>query len=97
MRLNRLVRIRATSALAKFEHENVEILRRIVDSREQCALQAMISALQPGGGFGKVLSQLCDPNLRDESAVNLLDALRRGSAGLWTTRPESRVVESGFP
>jgi len=94
---NRLVRIRAATALAKFEHETVEILRRIVDSRDGYALQAMISALELGGGFGKVLSQLSDPTLRDESAANLLDALRKGSAGLWTTRPASPVVESVFP
>ncbi len=94
---NRLVRIRAATALAKFEHETVEILRRIVDSRDGYALQAMISALELGGGFGKVLSQLSDPDLRDESAANLLDALRKGSAGLWTTRPANPVVESVFP
>ncbi len=94
---NRLVRIRAATALAKFEHETVEILRCIVDSRDHYALQAMISALEFGGGFGKVLSQLSDPSLHDESTANLVDALRKGSAGLWTTRPANPVVESVFP
>lgn len=94
---NRLVRMRAAMGLAKFEHETVEILQRIVDSRDQYALHAMISALELGGGFGNVLEQLSDPAQRDETAAHLLDALRKGSAGLWSTRPADAVVESVFP
>jgi HEAT repeat protein len=93
----RLVRIRAAAALAKFEHETVEILQSIVDSRDRYALHAMISALELGGGFEKVMAQLSDPMLRDEAAAHLLDALREGSAGLWSTRPSDPVVESVFP
>jgi len=94
---NRLVRIKAAAALAKFEHETVEILQCIVDSRDRYALHAMIAALELGGGFGSVMEQLADPNQRDEASANLLDALRKGSAGLWTTRPADPVVESVFP
>jgi HEAT repeat protein len=94
---NRLVRMRAAAALAKFEHETVEILRSVVDSRDRYALHAMISALELGGGFEKVMAQLADPMLRDETAALLLDALREGSAGLWSMRPADPVVESVFP
>jgi HEAT repeat protein len=94
---NRLVRMRAAAALAKFEHETVEILQSIVDSRDRYALHAMISALELGGGFEKVMAQLADPMLRDEAASLLLHALREGAAGLWTTRPADPVVESVFP
>jgi HEAT repeat protein len=94
---NRLVRIRAAAALAKFEHETVEILQSIVDSRDRYALHAMISALELAGGFEKVMTQLADPTLRDEAAALLLNALREGAAGLWTTRPADRLVESVFP
>jgi len=94
---NRLVRMRAATGLAQFEHETVEILQQIVDSRDRYALHAMISALELGGGFGKVLGQLSDPAHRDETAADLLDALRKGSAGLWSTRPADPVVESVFP
>jgi HEAT repeat protein len=93
---NRLVRIRAAAALAKFEHETVEILQSIVDSRDRYALHAMISALELGGGFEKVVAQLSDPLLRDEASSLLLTALREGAAGLWTTRPADPVVESVF-
>jgi HEAT repeat protein len=94
---NRMVRMRAAAALAKFEHETVEILQSIVNSRDRYALHAMISALELGGGFEKVMAQLADPMLRDEAASLLLHALREGAAGLWTTRPADPVVESVFP
>jgi HEAT repeat protein len=94
---NRLVRMRAAAALAKFEHEAVEILQSIVDSRDRYALHAMISALELGGGFEKVMAQLADPMLRDETTAVLLAALRESSAGLWSTRPADPVVESVFP
>jgi hypothetical protein len=94
---NRLVRIRAAEALAKFEHETVDILQNIVDSRDQYALHAMISALELGGGFGNIMAQLEDPKHYDETAAGLLDALRKGSAGLWSTKPADPVVEAVFP
>jgi hypothetical protein len=94
---NRTVQIRAAASLAKFEHETVEILQSIVDSRDRYALRAMISALELGGGFEKVIAQLADPMLRDEATALLLNALREGAAGLWTTRPADPVVESVFP
>jgi hypothetical protein len=94
---NRLVRMRAAAALAKFEHETVEILQSIVDSRDRYALHAMISALELGGGFEKVMEQLADPMLRDETTALLLGALREASSGLWTIRPADPVVEAVFP
>jgi HEAT repeat protein len=94
---NRLVRIRAAAALIKFQQETVEILQSIVDSRDRYALHAMISALELGGGFGKVMTELSDPLLHDQTAGQLLDALRDGAAGLWSTRPSDPVVESVFP
>jgi hypothetical protein len=60
-------------------------------------LHAMIAALELEGGFGNIMEQLADPNRRDEASENLLDALRKGSAGLWSTRPADPVVESVFP
>ncbi len=94
---NRLVRMRAATGLAKFEHETLDILQQIVDSRDQYALHSMISALELGGGFGNVLAQLADPLQHGEAAANLLDALRKGSAGLWTMRPADPVIETVFP
>jgi HEAT repeat protein len=94
---HRLVRIRAATALAKFEHETMDILQSIVDSRDKYALHAMISALELGGGFGNVLAQLADPDHHNEAAAGLLDALRKGSAGLWTMKPADPVVEAVFP
>ena len=94
---NRKVRIRAAAGLAKFEHETVEILQNIVESRDRYALHAMISALELGGGFDKVLAELSDPMLHDEAAARLLSAVREGAAGLWSTRPADPAVESVFP
>jgi HEAT repeat protein len=94
---NRLVRIRAATGLAKFERETVEILKNVVDSRDRYALHAMISALELGGGFEKVMAELADPLLHDEASARLLSAIREESKGLWSTRPADPVVESVFP
>jgi HEAT repeat protein len=94
---NGLVRMKAAASLAKFERETVEILQTIVDSRDRSALRAMISALELRGGFEKVMAQLADPLLRDEATALLLNALREGSASLWSARPAHPVVESVFP
>ncbi|HWF13489.1 MAG TPA: HEAT repeat domain-containing protein [Candidatus Acidoferrales bacterium] len=94
---HRLVRIRAASALAKFEHETMDILQSVVDSRDKYALHAMISALDLGGGFGNVLALLADPEQHNEAAASLLDALRKGAAGLWTMKPADPAVEAVFP
>jgi HEAT repeat protein len=94
---NRLVRIRAATALAKFERETVEILKNVVDSRDRYALHSMISALELGGGFEKVMAELSDPMLHDETAARLLSAIREESTNLWSTRPADPVVESVFP
>ena len=52
--------------------ETVEILQSIVDSRDRYALHAMISALELGGGFEKVMAELADPDLHDQTARQLL-------------------------
>jgi HEAT repeat protein len=94
---NRLVRMRAAAALSKFQHDTVEILQSIVDSRDRYALHAMISALELGGGFDKVIAELEDPLMHDATAAELLTAIREGAAGLWSTRPADPAVESVFP
>ena len=94
---NRLIRIRAAAALSRFEQDRVAILQSVVDSRDRYALHSMISALELGGGLGKVMVELSDPLLHHKTAELLLEALREGAAGLWNTRPEDPVVESVFP
>jgi hypothetical protein len=89
--------VRAAAGLAKFEQETVEILHHIVDSRDRYALHAMISALELGGGFEKVMARLADPSLRDVTAAFLLNALREGSAAAWSTRPAEPVNEPVLP
>ncbi len=91
---NHLVRTRAATGLVQFEHEAIEILQKIVDSRNPDALQAMISALELSGGFERVVAELGDPMLHDEVAARLLDVLRGGSASLRSVRAPERVAES---
>ena len=94
---NRLVRSRAAAAVAKFEHETLNILQSVVHTRDRYALRAMISAIELGGGFEKLIGQLADPALHDEASALLLNALREGAAGLWSERPADPVVASVFP
>jgi hypothetical protein len=44
-----------------------------------------------------VIARLTDPVRHEETAALLLDALREGAAGLWSTRPADPVVETVFP
>jgi len=94
---NRQVRIRAASALSSFERDRVLILQTVVDSRDRYALHSIISALELSGGLSKIMEELSDPLLHDEAAERLLTAIREGIASLWSTRPESPVVETVFP
>ncbi len=94
---DRLIRMKAASTLARFEHRRIEILQNIVDSSDRYALHAMISALELGGGFEQTLKELSDPLLHDETVERLVAALREGAAGLWAVRPADPVVESVFP
>ena len=94
---NRLVRAGAAAAIAQFEHETLDILQTVTDSRNRYALRAMVSAIELAGGFEKVLAKLADPRIHEETAAVILNALREGSAGLWSTRPADSVVESVFP
>jgi HEAT repeat protein len=94
---NRLVRIRAAAALSRFERERVAILQNVVESRDRYALHAMISAIELDGGLERAIAELSDPLLHNETAERLLEALREGAAGLWSSRPEDPVIESVFP
>jgi HEAT repeat protein len=94
---NRLIRIRAAAGLSNFQHETVDILQSVVNSRDRYALHAMISALELGGGLEKVVAELSDPLLHDQTASQLLMAIREAADGLWSTRPADPVVESVFP
>ncbi|HEX4643167.1 MAG TPA: HEAT repeat domain-containing protein, partial [Candidatus Acidoferrales bacterium] len=94
---HRLVRARAAAAIVKFEHETLDILRAVTDSRNRYALHAMVSAIELAGGFEMVLAKLADPRLHEDTAALMLNALREGSARLWSMRPADPVVESAFP
>ncbi len=94
---NRLVRMKAAAAVAKFEHETLEILQTVAGSHDRYALHAMIAAVELAGGFDKVIAELADSARHSAAAAILLDALREGAAGLWTSRPANPVIESVFP
>ena len=90
---NRFVRLRAAAALSEFIKERTHILESVVDSHDRYALHAMISALELGGNFGKVLDDLSDPAQHDAAATRLRDALREGAANLWCAEPADPVLE----
>jgi hypothetical protein len=90
---NRLVRMRSAAALSEFIHDRTRILENVVDSHDRYALHAMISALELAGDFGKVIEDLSDPSQHDTATKRLLDALREGAAGLWTSEPVDAELE----
>lgn len=80
--LNRHVRQRAATALAKMEPDLQEILAKIVATEDRYALQAFISELDRSGRFDAVVSALESESDRRFAAPILLRSLERGKASL---------------
>ena len=62
--------------------EILEVLHQVVATRDNYALQAMISELERSGEFTKVLDGLTRPGGRDEATAVLENALKAGLADL---------------
>ena len=80
--LNRHVRQRAATVLAKMEPDLQEILTRIVATEDRYALQAFISELDRSGRFDTVVKALESQTDRRFAAPILLHSLERGKASL---------------
>ena len=79
---NRYVRLRAAGGLVRQQPEILEVLHQVVATRDNYALQAMISELERSGEFSKVLDSLGRPGGRDEATAVLENALKAGLADL---------------
>ncbi len=82
--LNRHVRRRAATVLAKMEPNLQEILAKIVATEDRYALQAFISELDRSGRFEAVVKALESQADRRFAAPILLHSLERGKASLET-------------
>ncbi|HLX76877.1 MAG TPA: HEAT repeat domain-containing protein [Terriglobales bacterium] len=80
--LNRHVRQRAATVLAKMEPDLQEILAKIVATEDRYALQAFISELDRSGRFDAVVKALESQSNRRFAAPILLHSLERGKASL---------------
>ena len=80
--LNRHVRQRAATVLARMEPDLQEILAKIVATEDRYALQAFISELDRSGRFEAVVSALESESDRRFAAPILLRSLERGKASL---------------
>ncbi len=80
--LNRHVRQRAATVLARMEPDLQEILAKIVATEDRYALQAFISELDRSGRFEAVVSALQSESDRRFAAPILLRSLERGKASL---------------
>ena len=79
---HRLVRLRAAAALARFEGEEERILRLTMRTRDQYALQALVSEMQLSGRITDLVNGLADPKRRPLVEAALLAAVKAGSAGI---------------
>lgn len=94
---NRVVRQRAAIALVEFENDLLPILEKIVDTRDQYALQTFISELQRHGVYSRIAEALeaspCEP--RNMKVTVAVQSARRNLspelALLSEPRPEYRV------
>jgi HEAT repeat protein len=82
---NRQVRQRAATALTRLEPHLEEILERVLATRDNYALEAMISALERSGGLARLVEALQSPSNPRKAASILLRALRAGSRHLYST------------
>jgi HEAT repeat protein len=90
--LNRHVRQRAATVLAKMEPDLNEILIRIVSTEDRYALQAFISELDRSGRFDAAVKALESDSDRRFAAPILLRSLNLGKASLELTGNKSQGV-----
>lgn len=90
--LNRHVRQRAATVLAKMEPDLNEILIKIVSTEDRYALQAFISELDRSGRFDAVVKALESDSDRRFAAPILLRSLNQGKASLELTGNKSQGV-----
>jgi len=90
--LNRHVRQRAATVLAKMEPDLNEILIRIVSTEDRYALQSFISELDRTGKFDIVVKALESDSDRRFAAPILLRSLEQGKASLELTPAKSQEV-----
>jgi HEAT repeat protein len=90
--LNRHVRQRAATVLAKMEPDLQDILAKIVATEDRYALQAFISELDRSGRFEAVVNALESQTDRRFAAPLLLRSLERGKASLELSPDRSQEV-----
>lgn len=90
--LNRHVRQRAATVLAKMEPDLQDILAKIVATEDRYALQAFISELDRSGRFEAVVNALESQTDRRFAAPLLLRSLERGKASLELSPDKSQEV-----
>lgn len=92
--LNRHVRQRAATVLARMEPDLQEILTKIVATEDRYALQAFISELDRTGRFDAVVQALESQTDRRFAAPILLHALQQGKASL-DLAPKAAAQKAG--
>jgi HEAT repeat protein len=81
---NRLVRLRAASALAGFRGEEERILQLATQTGDQYALQALVSEIERSGRIPDLVTGLADDTRRRAVESDLLAALQNGSTHILT-------------
>lgn len=76
---NRLVRLRAAEALSRFESQLPDILRAVMRTKDEYALQAFISQIERTGMIPRLIDSLGDPAQERGAGRVLLDVLQSGS------------------
>lgn len=76
---NRLVRLRTAEVLSQFDGQLQQILRSIIQTRDEYALQAFISQVERMGAIPKLIDSLSDPEKADAAQDFLADLLQSGA------------------
>jgi HEAT repeat protein len=76
---NRLVRLRTAEVLSRFEKQLPEILRAVMQTRDEYALQAFVSQIERVGAIPRVIDSLGDPSKEGEARIVLTNLLKSGA------------------
>jgi HEAT repeat protein len=76
---NRLVRLRTAEVLSRFERQLPEILRAVMLTRDEYALQAFISQIERVGAIPKLINALGDAAKQSEARKVLMNLLKSGA------------------
>jgi HEAT repeat protein len=95
---NRLVRLRTAEVLSRFESDLPEILRTVMETKDEYALQAFVAQAERAGTVPRLIDSLGHPGQEGRARAALGDLLQSGAHRMLldglTRHPQRRVRDA---